>query len=344
MGRQASHEGCAACTRESERCRSTGDYRGVELRSKGAVRAEEWEVDSSDRFFFFHQGYQSQIRTRETANSPPDSTVPAMPNYREIVSDREGDGGGGQRQANHSFGSRGLSVGKPNVHTYPLPSSSWLLYFAFLFQREACTQGKKNHPIIPNHSPGVGPRITCTGWYLPMALPTRGRVIINTTAGELDIELWSRVRNRPYHCNLLRPETRSRNVRRHAETSSRSPWRVSFRSPTSLFPLLIIPLRRHEVTMTGSYSTGRYPFPFHWKPRSGGTPLFLERPKLILFPCCETGSSKTFSFRPVIGPARGEAASPSTEACIMQFTRFLGSMLTRGLSPQNHSKTRYIHD
>lgn len=29
-----------------------------------------------------------------------------------------------------------------------------------------------------------------------MALPTRGRVIIDTTAGEIDIELWSKVRYR----------------------------------------------------------------------------------------------------------------------------------------------------
>ena len=27
-----------------------------------------------------------------------------------------------------------------------------------------------------------------------MALPTRGRVIVDTTAGEIDIELWSKVR------------------------------------------------------------------------------------------------------------------------------------------------------
>ena len=27
-----------------------------------------------------------------------------------------------------------------------------------------------------------------------MALPTKGRVLINTTAGEIDIELWSKVR------------------------------------------------------------------------------------------------------------------------------------------------------
>jgi hypothetical protein len=32
-----------------------------------------------------------------------------------------------------------------------------------------------------------------------MALPTHGRVIVNTTAGELDIELWSRVRHARMH-------------------------------------------------------------------------------------------------------------------------------------------------
>lgn len=40
---------------------------------------------------------------------------------------------------------------------------------------------------------------TCCGARLPehlpstMALPTNGRVIIDTTAGEIDIELWSKV-------------------------------------------------------------------------------------------------------------------------------------------------------
>jgi hypothetical protein len=29
-----------------------------------------------------------------------------------------------------------------------------------------------------------------------MALPTHGRVILNTTAGEIDIELWSKVRTK----------------------------------------------------------------------------------------------------------------------------------------------------
>ena len=167
--------------------------------------------------------------------------------------------------------------------TYSPPVLSAASLFRFFILKISLQTGKKTSicPIFPK-SPGVSPHITCTG-YLPMSLPTRGRVIINTTAGELDIELWSRVRNRPYHWNLLRPEPRPRNVQRHAETSSRSPWRVSFRSPTSLFPLLIIPLRRDEVTMTGSYSTGTYPFPFHWKPRSGGAPVFPEQPKLILF-------------------------------------------------------------
>lgn len=30
-----------------------------------------------------------------------------------------------------------------------------------------------------------------------MALPTNGRVIVETTVGEIDIELWSKVRVRP---------------------------------------------------------------------------------------------------------------------------------------------------
>lgn len=33
-------------------------------------------------------------------------------------------------------------------------------------------------------------------YSLEMALPTHGRVILNTTAGEIDVELWSKVRTR----------------------------------------------------------------------------------------------------------------------------------------------------
>lgn len=35
-----------------------------------------------------------------------------------------------------------------------------------------------------------------TKYSLEMALPTHGRVILNTTAGEIDIELWSKVRTK----------------------------------------------------------------------------------------------------------------------------------------------------
>jgi peptidyl-prolyl cis-trans isomerase SDCCAG10 len=34
-----------------------------------------------------------------------------------------------------------------------------------------------------------------------MALPTKGRVIIETTAGEIDVELWSKVRPCPLSLN-----------------------------------------------------------------------------------------------------------------------------------------------
>ncbi len=45
-----------------------------------------------------------------------------------------------------------------------------------------------------------------------MALPTKGRVIIDTTVGEIDIELWSKVLylRLSIHClelNILRKET-----------------------------------------------------------------------------------------------------------------------------------------
>jgi len=60
-----------------------------------------------------------------------------------------------------------------------------------------------------------------------MALPTKGRVIIHTTAGELDIELWSKV------CYLHRPSvvgsedvTLLRKPPKPAGTSSRLLWKV----------------------------------------------------------------------------------------------------------------------
>ena len=39
-----------------------------------------------------------------------------------------------------------------------------------------------------------------------MALPTKGRVIIDTTVGELDIELWSKVCRRSVHSERSRAE------------------------------------------------------------------------------------------------------------------------------------------
>ena len=36
-----------------------------------------------------------------------------------------------------------------------------------------------------------------------MALPTQGRVLLDTTAGDIDIELWSKVRDVTMTCDLL---------------------------------------------------------------------------------------------------------------------------------------------
>ena len=40
--------------------------------------------------------------------------------------------------------------------------------------------------------------ICLDAYLLEMALPTHGRVILNTTAGEIDVELWSKVRTCVY--------------------------------------------------------------------------------------------------------------------------------------------------
>lgn len=57
-----------------------------------------------------------------------------------------------------------------------------------------------------------------------MALPTRGRVIIDTTAGEIDIELWSKV---SYSLSSeMTVLTRRRKRRRHVATSYNLPWKV----------------------------------------------------------------------------------------------------------------------
>jgi cyclophilin family peptidyl-prolyl cis-trans isomerase len=70
-----------------------------------------------------------------------------------------------------------------------------------------------------------------------MALPTNGRVIVETTAGELDIELWSKARaSRVYVCALRSVLTRGvscRRLPRRAGTSSRSRSRVRAALPPS---------------------------------------------------------------------------------------------------------------
>jgi hypothetical protein len=71
-----------------------------------------------------------------------------------------------------------------------------------------------------------------------MALPTHGRVLLDTTAGDIDIELWSKVRRVVVlfvYLNNVRLILKlvyfciyfvRRKLQKHVGTSSRWPWRV----------------------------------------------------------------------------------------------------------------------
>ena len=87
-----------------------------------------------------------------------------------------------------------------------------------------------------------------------MALPTHGRVLLDTTAGDIDIELWSKVRGRDgderLNVSLLvngfvttHPPLR-RKHRKRAGISSRWPWKVTCATTVVLFALLV-PNRSH---------------------------------------------------------------------------------------------------
>ena len=58
-----------------------------------------------------------------------------------------------------------------------------------------------------------------------MALPTHGRVLLDTTAGDIDIELWSKVRARTVAMRCEHHGTR-RKHRKHAGISLRWLWKV----------------------------------------------------------------------------------------------------------------------
>ena len=65
-----------------------------------------------------------------------------------------------------------------------------------------------------------------------MALPTHGRVLLDTTAGDIDIELWSKVRPRKVALYTRMPcehHATLRKRRKHAGISLRWPWRVCAR-------------------------------------------------------------------------------------------------------------------
>lgn len=89
-----------------------------------------------------------------------------------------------------------------------------------------------------------------------MALPTHGRVLLDTTAGDIDIELWSKVRGRDGDERLnVSPLVNGfvtthpllcRKHRKRAGTSSRWPWKVTRATVVVLFALLV-PDRSHVV-------------------------------------------------------------------------------------------------
>lgn len=90
--------------------------------------------------------------------------------------------------------------------------------------------------------------------YSSMALPTNGRVIIDTTAGEIDIELWAKV------CScILNPCVYSlsprRRHRKHAGISLRLPWKARF---THSFCPLIQADCLFQGTTTVLYSIGEH--------------------------------------------------------------------------------------
>ena len=62
----------------------------------------------------------------------------------------------------------------------------------------AATALGANTPSGASSSPREQSSLVSADNFLPststMALPTKGRVIVDTTAGEIDIELWSKVR------------------------------------------------------------------------------------------------------------------------------------------------------
>ena len=171
-------------------------------------------------------------RQRTHCQTAPDPRCPTT--ERACVQEREVVVADKGRQASFPARHRGLLAATPASISLPIffaASPSRFLFYTF--RRQVHTSGKK----LASIPPGVALCVTCTGCF-SMTLPTRGRVIINTTAGELDIELWSRVRSLSRHSvPLLRSENECRNVRRHAETSSPSPWRVSFRFTPLLFPV-----------------------------------------------------------------------------------------------------------
>jgi hypothetical protein len=68
--------------------------------------------------------------------------------------------------------------------------------------------------------------MTNTQKHSIMVLPTIGRVIIDTTVGEIDIELWSKVGYKNIKNAMTLKKNYNRKHQKHVATSSHWQWRV----------------------------------------------------------------------------------------------------------------------
>lgn len=101
VDRKVRGDGYAARSRKARDAGRPGVVVWGNSRSEGVASGEEGRDAVPTELVFFHQIYQSQIgrlTMRKRRCSPPESTVPAMPDYRRGPSAGGEDDGSGQRQ------------------------------------------------------------------------------------------------------------------------------------------------------------------------------------------------------------------------------------------------------
>ena len=258
-------EGCAARSWKTRDAGRPGVVVG-DNRDQRAWRAERGGDVLPTELVFFHQIYQSQMRpfaTRKTRYLPPESTVPAMPDYRR------GRGAGGGKMVGADKGKLGLTPLARLVSSRPRrtdrislhPPTTSLLRSVFkniwlqtgkIFSKSPKHPQARRDSIITQSLPSSSRASAPLQW---LSQQEAGSSSTQQSASSISSS-GQGCASCPVVWTLFCTKTSFRSVRRHAETSSRSQWRVRFRSPTSL-PLLIIPSK--AITM-GSYSTGRYRF------------------------------------------------------------------------------------